>query len=94
MEVGTMDSFVDFVPSRTSLIRRLIINASVLLAAGFLILSRTSPALAADNGHGQGKAHDHTSASAVANRHDTAKASNQEHIGGGAGGEGGKGPNG
>src|SRR2546430_16289760 len=45
--------------------RRLVVSFFVLLAIAVIMLARTSPALAADHGHGQGKARDHTSASAV-----------------------------
>src|SRR5256885_5502213 len=73
--------------------RRLIVSAFVLFAGLLLMLARTSPALAADSGHGQGKAQDHTSASAVSNRHDSPTAKEDQHIGGGGDG-GGKGKGG
>ena len=58
------------------------------------MLARTSPALAADSGHGQGKAHDQTSASAVANRHDSPTAKEDQQIGGAGDGSKGKGKGG
>src|SRR5258708_10675391 len=85
---GLLEAFGEYVSSRPALVRRLAIHAFVLMAGLFLLLARTSPALAADNGHGQGKAQDHTSASAVMNRHDSPSANNQQHIGGGGDGKG------
>jgi hypothetical protein len=67
----------------------LAVNAFVLMAGVFLMLARTSPALAADNSHGQGKAQDHSSASAVVQRHDDAAHSSDHPIGGSGGGGGG-----
>ncbi|MGH7760256.1 MAG: hypothetical protein ACREOY_02405, partial [Candidatus Dormibacteraceae bacterium] len=67
------------------------VNAFILMAGLFLMLARTSPALAADNSHGQGKAHDRTSASAVVQRHNDASHSSDHQIGGSGGGDGDKG---
>src|SRR5439155_7040811 len=89
---GHLEAFGEFLASRPVLARRLAINGFVLMAGLLLMLARTSPALAADNGHGQGKAHDHTSASAVAQRQDSQTAHNEQQIGGdGDGSKGGKG---
>src|SRR5690348_12408288 len=67
--------------------------AFVVLAGLLLMLARTSPALASDNGHGQGKAQDHTSASAVSHRQDSPTARHEQTHGGGdgSGGSGGSG---
>src|SRR3981081_1907903 len=85
---GLFEAFGEFVASRPALVRRLAVHAFVLMASLFLLLARTSPALAADNSQGQGKAQDHTSASAVMNRQDSPSANNQQHIGGGGDGKG------
>jgi hypothetical protein len=61
------------------------------MAGLFLMLARTSPALAADNSHGQGKAQDRTSASAVVQRYDSSSHSSEHQIGGSGGGDGDKG---
>src|SRR6202171_5335689 len=74
-----------FIASRPALVRRLVVNAFVLMAGVLLMLARTSPALAADNSHGQGKAQDRTSASAVTQRHDSPSHSSDQQIGGGDG---------
>src|SRR5256885_8040225 len=79
---GHLEAFGEFLASRPALARRLVVNAFVLMAGLLLMLARTSPALASDNGHGQGKAQDHTSASAMAHRHDSPTARNEHQIGG------------
>src|SRR2546428_1672998 len=92
---GHLEAFGEFLASRPVLARRLAVNAFVLMAGLLLMLARTSPALASDDSHGQGKARDHTSASAVAQRQDSPTAKNESHIGGGDGdGSGGKGKGG
>src|ERR1700674_5281747 len=83
-----LDTVGEFLASRPALARRLAVNAFVLMAGLFLMLARTSPALAADNSHGQGKAQDRTSASAVVQRHDDASHSSDHQIGGSGGGDG------
>src|SRR5256885_14057584 len=88
---GHLEAFGEFLASRPVLARRLAVNAFVLMAGLLLMLARTSPALASDNSHGQGKAQDHTSASAVAQRHDSQSAHNEQTIGGGGNGKKGKG---
>jgi hypothetical protein len=85
-----LDTIGEFVASRPALIRRLAINVFVLMAVFFLMLARTSPALAADNSHGQGKAQDRTTSSAVVQRHDSPGVSTDQQIGGSGGGDGGK----
>src|SRR5579864_1447615 len=82
---GHLEAFGEYLASRPVLARRLAVNAFVLMAGVFLMLARTSPALAADNSHGQGKAQDRTSASAVVQRHDTPAAHGSHDIGGGDG---------
>src|SRR5438876_4221404 len=82
---GHLEAFGEFLASRPVLARRLAVNAFVLMAGLLLMLARTSPALASDNSHGQGKARDHTSASAVAQRQDSPTAKNESHVGGGDG---------
>src|ERR1700682_6036756 len=84
---GHLEAFGEYVSTRPALVRRLAVHAFVLVAGLFLLLARTSPALAADN-NGQGKAQDHTSASAMMNRQDSPSASNQQGIGGGGDGKG------
>src|SRR2546422_9796164 len=92
---GHLEAFGEFLASRPVLARRLAVNAFVLMAGLLLMLARTSPALASDNSHGQGKARDHTSASAVAQRQDSPTAKNESHVGGGDGdSSGGKGKGG
>ena len=86
-----MEAFGEFLASRPVLGRRLALNGFVLMAGLLLMLARTSPALASDNGHGQGKAQDHTSASAVAQRHDSQSAHNEQTVGGDGDGKKGKG---
>src|SRR5207237_1983584 len=88
---GHLEAFGEFLASRPVLARRLALNGFVLMAGLLLMLARTSPALASDNGHGQGKAQDHTSASAVAQRHDSQSAHNEQTIGGDGDGKKGKG---
>src|SRR5438105_11759644 len=88
---GHLEAFGEFLASRPVLARRLAVNGFVLMAGLLLMLARTSPALAADNGHGQGKAQDHTSASAVAQRHDSQTAHDEQTIGGDGDGKKGKG---
>src|ERR1700674_3794120 len=83
-----LETFGEFVASRPALVRRLALNAFILMAGLFLMLARTSPALAADNSHGQGKSQDHTSASAVAQRQEDPNHSREHQIGGGGGGGG------
>src|ERR1700704_4768242 len=83
-----LETFGEFVASRPALIRRLAINAFVLMAGLFIMLARTSPALAADNSHGQGKSQDRTSAAAVAQRHDSPGHTTDQEIGGSGGGDG------
>src|ERR1700716_3780314 len=83
-----LDTFGEFLASRPALVRRLVVNAFVLMAGVLLMLARTSPALAADNSHGQGKAQDRTSASAVAQRHDSPSHSSDQDIHGGGDGDG------
>src|SRR5689334_462213 len=90
---GHLESFGTYMSSLSVTARRLIVSGFVLLAGLLLMLARTSPALAADSGHGQGKAHDQTSASAISNRHDSPTAKEDQHIGGGGDG-GGKGKGG
>src|SRR5450759_4122114 len=87
-----LDTFGEFVAIRPALrpalIRRLGVSAFVLMAVLFLMLALTSPALAADNSHGQGKDQDRTTASAVVQRSDGPGHSTDQQIGGSGGGEG------
>src|ERR1700730_5145757 len=80
-----LETFGELLASRPALVRRLVVNAFVLMAGLFIMLARTSPALAADNSHGQGKSHDRTSSSAVVQRHDSPGHSSDQEIGGGGG---------
>ena len=77
-----LETFGDFLASRPALVRRLVVNAFVLMAGVLLMLARTSPALAADNSHGQGKSQDRTSASAVVQRTDSPGHKSDHQIGG------------
>ncbi len=77
-----MRAFGEYLASRPVLARRLAVNAFVLMAGVFLMMARTSPALAADNSHGQGKAQDRTSASAVVHRQDSPMVKGDYQIGG------------
>src|ERR1700737_4437776 len=77
-----LETFGEFIASRPALVRRLVVNALVLMAGVLLMLARTSPALAADNSHGQGKSQDSSSASAVASRQDSPSHSSDHEIGG------------
>src|SRR5207244_10870770 len=79
---GHLEAFGEFLASRPVLARRLAVNAFVLMAGLLLMLARTSPALASDNSNGQGKARDHTSASAVPQRQDSPTAKNESHVDG------------
>src|SRR3979411_248587 len=88
-----LETFGELLASRPALVRRLVLNAFVVMAGLFIMLARTSPALAADNSHGQGKSHDRTSASAVIHKHDSPSHNSDQEIGGG-GGDGGDGGNG
>src|SRR3981081_3819685 len=82
-----LETFGEFLASRPALVRRLVVNALVLMAGVLLMLARTSPALAADNSHGQGKSQDRTSASAVAQRHDSPTHQSDHQIGGSGDGD-------
>src|SRR5256885_3947891 len=88
---GHLEAFGEFLASHPVLARRLALNGFVLMAGLLLMLARTSPALASDNGHGQGRAQDHTRASAVAQGHDSQSAHNEQTIGGDGDGKKGKG---
>src|SRR5438132_12100796 len=87
---GHLEACGEFLASRPALARRLVVNALILMAGLLLMLARTSPALASDNSNGQGKAQDHTSASAMTHRQDSPTAKSEQNIGGG-GGSGGDG---
>src|SRR2546429_8136276 len=93
MEVGILIE-LEGVRSWTPPLHRVATRLLVLAAVVVIMLARTSPALAADHGHGQGKARDHTSASAVAQRPDGSSARPGQHVGGsggdGSGGGGGR----
>src|ERR1700730_3366775 len=86
-----LETFGELLASRPALVRRLVVNAFVLMAGLFIMLARTSPALAADNSHGQAKSHDRTSSSAVVQRHDSPGHGSDHEIGGGGGGDDGNG---
>ena len=83
-----MDTVNELLASRPALVRRLVVNAFVVMAGLFIMLARTSPALAADNSHGQGKSHDSTSSSAVTQRHNGPGHQTDQEIGGSGGGDG------
>src|ERR1700738_4140031 len=78
-----LETFGELLAGRPALVRRLVVNAFVVMAGLFIMLARTSPALASDNSHGQGKAHDRTSASAVTQRQESPSHSNENNVGGG-----------
>src|SRR6266581_4040504 len=82
-----LDTFGEFLTRRPVFVRRLAVNAFVLMAGVLLMLARTSPALAADNSHGQGKSQDRTSASAVVQRTDSPGHKSDHQIGGSGDGD-------